>query len=308
MSSKIDNNELLESCLRIRLIEEKIVKEYYTDVIQSPVHLSIGQEAVAVGLVKALKKKDTLFINYRGHAYYLARNGALFPFFAELCGKQAGISKGKAGSMHLSSASENIIGASAVVGTSISNAVGFALGSRYKKDKDITVVVFGDGATEQGTFHESLNFAALYNVPILFLCEDNGLAVHSNLRERHAYDHEKFAKSYGIECNSLYNATDPSEVFNFCNIAINKIRENNKPQFVTIQTKRYYSHVGVGLDFDAGYRDENEIINWKKNDPVITYMKTINHLETIKEEINIEFENAVKSSASLQSEILTDVY
>jgi pyruvate dehydrogenase E1 component alpha subunit len=305
---KNNNNELLEACLKIRLVEEKIIQEYKTDAIQSPVHLSIGQEAVAVGLVKALNDKDTLFINYRGHAYYLAREGALFPFFAELCGKQAGISKGKAGSMHLSSVSKNIIGASAVVGTSISNAVGFALGSKYKKDNNVSVVVFGDGATEQGTFHESLNFASLSDVPVLFVCEDNGLAVHSKVSDRHSYNHETFAETYGIECNTLSNGSDPYEVFQFCQEAVDKVRLNQKPQFITIKTRRYYEHVGVGLDFEAGYRDEEEIIKWKKNDPIIAYMNSINYLEELKNEINTAFEAALSSEPTSQSEILTDVY
>ena len=167
--------------------EEKIIELYPSDLIQSSVHLSIGQEAAAVGVCANLNLDDWVFINYRGHAFYLAKGGPLPEFFAELMGKKNGQSKGKAGSMHLASPKQGVMGASAVVGSTISHAVGAALMAKIKNEKKIFVTNFGDGALEQGVSHESFNFASLYKVPVLFLCEDNNLAVHSPKSERQSF-------------------------------------------------------------------------------------------------------------------------
>ena len=161
--------ELFYEALRIRLVEEKIIELYPSDIIQSPDHLSIGQEAVAVGVCSNLDRDDWILINYRGHAFYLAKGAPLPEFFAELMGKKNGQSKGKAGSMHMASPAQGVMGASAVVGSTISHAVGAALISKLKKENTIFVTNFGDGALEQGALHESLNFASLYKTPVLFL-------------------------------------------------------------------------------------------------------------------------------------------
>ena len=166
---------LIRKSLRIRMVEEKIIELYPSDQIQSPVHLSIGQEAVAVGVCAHLNKNDWVFINYRGHAFYLAKGGPLPEFFAELMGKRTGLSKGKAGSMHLAAPEQGVIGASAVVASTISHAVGAALASKIKGDKErVFVANFGDGAMEEGVFYESLNFAALHQVPIYFFVKTMG--------------------------------------------------------------------------------------------------------------------------------------
>ena len=192
--TKNSGNTLLYNCLRIRLVEQRIAELYPTDLIQSPVHLSIGQEAVAVGVCANLQVDDWVFINYRGHAFYLAKGGPLPEFFAELMGRRTGLSKGKAGSMHLAAPEVGVIGASAVVASTISHAVGAALAAKIRRQSGrIFVANFGDGATEQGVFHESLNFASLHRLPVLFLCEDNGLAVHSSVRERQSYDLKRLA-------------------------------------------------------------------------------------------------------------------
>ena len=182
-------SDLLVKCFRIRLIEEKIIDLYPSDVIQSPIHLSIGQEAVAVGVCENLRNEDWVFINYRGHAFYLAKGGPLPEFFSELMGKKTGLSKGKAGSMHLAAPKQGIIGASAVVASTISHAVGAALAAKIKNESNrVFVSDFGDGAMEQGVFFESLNFASIHKLPVLFLCEDNGLAVHTGKSDRQAFN------------------------------------------------------------------------------------------------------------------------
>ena len=303
-----NNTDLVEKGLYIRLVEEKISEVYNSDVIQSPVHLSIGQEAVAIGVCDAMGKNDMLFINYRGHAYYLARNGNLIPFFGELCGKDIGISGGKAGSMHLSNYDEKIVGASAVVCSSLSNAVGYALGEKIKKKNSITVVVIGDGATEQGSFHESLNLAALLAVPILIICEDNGLAVHSSLNDRHAFNLENFANNYGIDSEVVERGYDPYTVSEACRNAKKQILSSRKPYFLTIKTRRYLEHVGVLEDFDAGYRSRQEIDDWKKNDPIEKIRANKELVLKINKEIDKALTFVLKQPEPSQKTLLEDVY
>lgn len=273
------------------MVEEKIIELYPSDLIQSPVHLSIGQESVAVGVCSNLNIDDWIFINYRGHAFYLAKGGPLPEFFAELMGKKFGQSKGKAGSMHLASPREGVMGASAVVGSTISHAVGAALVSKIKNEKKIFVANFGDGAMEQGVFHESLNFASLYKTPILFLCEDNNLAVHSPKYERQAFDLKTIVSSYNIPFYEIDNGYNFLKVQEQSKIAIDQVRTSRKPVFLKIKTARYKEHVGPNEDFIFGYRDIKKIEKWKDLDPLI-YDKKL-YAEFFNE-INTEIEDAVK--------------
>jgi len=189
---------MLAQALRIRLVEERVIALYPSDKIQSPVHLSIGQEMVAVGVCQSLTPRDLLFCSYRSHAFYLAKGGDLGEMFAELYGKVTGCARGKGGSMHLAAADVGLMGASAVVASVIPHAVGAALAAK-RLGKDHTIVaVFGDGATEEGVYHESLNFAALHALPVIFVCENNGLAVHARQAARQAYRITSLAKTYGI--------------------------------------------------------------------------------------------------------------
>lgn len=300
--------DLFYQSIRIRMAEEKIIELYPSDLIQSPVHLSIGQEAVAVGICANLNVDDWVFINYRGHAFYLAKGGPMPEFFAELMGKKNGLSKGKAGSMHLASPKHGIMGASAVVGSTISHAVGAALVSKIKNEKRIFVANFGDGALEQGVLHESLNFASLYKVPTLFLCEDNNLAVHSPKSERQSFSLKSLISSYDIpfyEINEGYNFI---KIQQKSKIAIDHVRDACRPVFLKINTARYKEHVGTGEDFSAGYRNESDIDKWKKLDPLITDKKMY---AKFSEKINNEIENAVKfgieSSFPIREDLLSDV-
>ena len=161
---------LFEQALKIRLVEEDIIARYHTDKIQSPVHLSIGQEAVAVGICHSLSDHDLLFSTYRSHAFYLAKGGNLNAMMAELYGRVDGCCQGKGGSMHLAAPEVGFVGTSAVVASSISNAVGSALAAKLLNKEQLNVVVFGDGATEEGSYHESLNYASLHQVPVIFIC------------------------------------------------------------------------------------------------------------------------------------------
>lgn len=300
--------ELFYEALRIRLVEEKIIELYPSDLIQSPVHLSIGQEAVAVGVCANLNQDDWIFINYRGHAFYLAKKGPMPELFAELMGRKTGQSRGKAGSMHLASPDQGVMGASAVVGSTISHAVGAALISKIKKESKIFITNFGDGALEQGVLHESLNFASLYKTPVLFLCEDNNLAVHSPPSERRAFSIEELVSSYGIPYFEIDHGYDFIGVKNQSKKAIGIVREARTPVFLKVNTARYKEHVGPGEDFNAGYRSRAEMDKWKALDPLIVDNALFEEFfGKISEEIEDAVQFAINSPSPSKEDLLTDV-
>lgn len=272
-------DELFRQALLIRRVEEKIIERYWDDVIQSPVHLSIGQEAVAVGLCSLLKPEDRVFGTYRSHAVFLAKGGDLKRLFAELFGKEPGHCKGKAGSMHLAAPEVGAMGASAIVASAIPHAVGDALAARLSKDGRLSVAFFGDGAAEEGVFHESLNFAALKKLPVLFVCENNGLAVHAKTNERQSFDLAGLAKAYGIPFFRVDDGTDPWRVQEALSPVIEAARSGKGPQFVEIRTCRYKEHVGPGEDLNAGYRAGAEVEVWKARDPLLTDKDRIDRFE-----------------------------
>lgn len=309
MEKSENYKNLFYQAMRIRLVEEKVIELYPSDLIQSPVHLSIGQESVAVGVCSNLNLDDWVFINYRGHAFYLAKGGPLPKFFAELMGKKNGQSKGKAGSMHLASPKEGVMGASAVVGSTISHAVGAALVAKIKNEKKrIFVTNFGDGALEQGTIHESLNFASLYKVPVLFLCEDNNLAVHSPKLERQSFCLKSLVSSYSIPYYEIEEGFDFLKVQQKSKIAIDEVRKFKSPVFLKINTARYKEHVGPGEDFFSGYRDESEINKWKKLDPLIYDKETYNEfLHKINNEINNAVKFGINAPLPDRNDLLSDV-
>lgn len=300
--------KLFYSSLRIRMVEEKIIELYPSDLIQSPVHLSIGQEAVAVGVCQSLKTEDKVFINYRGHAFYLAKGGNLEKFFAELMGRKTGMSGGKAGSMHLAAPEVGIMGASAVVASTISHAVGAALAAKIRGDDRLSIANFGDGAIEQGVFYESLNFAALHQLPVIFLCEDNGLAIHACKAERQSFDIRLLIESFGMKYVKIDEGFDFVHIAEISKIAFDEVREYKRPVFLHIKTARYYEHVGPGLDFSYGYRDEESINSWKKFDPLINDIRLAEkYSRLIKSEIDQAVEFAIHSPFPFPGDLNTDV-
>jgi len=260
--------KLFRKALLVRLFEEKLIELYPFDKIQSPVHLSIGQEAVAVGVCEQLQVEDLVFITYRGHAFYIAKGGDLKLMMAELYGRANGVSKGKAGSMHLAAPQVGVMGASAVVASTVSLAVGAALANRLRGKPALSVVCFGDGATEQGTYHESLNFAALYRLPTLFLCENNGLAVHATLAERQSYKIHEHARAYGIETVRIDEGWDFLKIGDITREVVAAMRKDGCPRLIEVMTCRYKEHVGPGEDYAAGYRSFSDIEAWMARDPL----------------------------------------
>lgn len=301
--------KLFKEALRIRLVEEKIIELYPSDKVQSPVHMSIGQEAVAVGCCAALKSDDILFATYRSHAFYLAKGGNLNQMFAELYGRIDGGCKGKAGSMHLAAPDVGFMGASAVVASSIPHAVGAALAAKRRKTGQVIISVFGDGATEEGVCHEALNFAALHKLPVVFLCEDNGLAVHSPLEARQAYQLDKLPETYGIKTTVLENAMDFVSVQEMTQNVVDEVRAGNGPAFMLMKTYRYKEHVGPGDDFDSGYRAKCDYDKWSALDPLIQDQGLYNAFKAeLEEEIAIAVEFAEKSPWPTRDELLKDVW
>ena len=300
---------LFQQALRIRRVEEKVIELYPSDKIQSPVHLSIGQEAVAVGVCAALNREDLIFATYRGHAFYLAKGGDLKQLFAELYGKVTGCARGKAGSMHLVAKEVGFMGCSAVVASTIPHAVGAALAAKQLGKSYLSVAVFGDGATDEGVYHESLNYAALHKLPVVFVCENNGLAVHSSCERRQTYKITEHAKTYGLKTWQVLEGYDPVAIFRVFNEASAYTRETGSPTFLEIMTCRYKEHVGIGEDHHAGYRSPEELEQWKAKDPLITDAQLYAELlPAIDQEIDEAVAFAEASAWPPAEELLTHVY
>ena len=240
---------------RIRRVEEEVAAVYPTDKIKSPVHLSIGQEAVSVGVCEALRGDDVVFGSYRSHALYLAKGGDLRKMIAELYGKVDGCAKGKGGSMHLIDASARVMGASAVVGTTIPQAVGFAYAVKLQRKDSVVVSVFGDGAVDEGVFHESLNFAALKSLPIIFVCENNFYAIHTHqLKRQKLANICERARVHGMPAEQISD-NDVMRIYENVKRSAEKLRSGESgPVFFECLTYRLKEHVGPNEDFKLGYR------------------------------------------------------
>ena len=300
--------ELFYKALRIRLAEERIIELYPSDKIQSPVHLSIGQEAVAVGVCQSLLSTDFVFCSYRSHAFYLAKGGDLRQFFAELYGKETGCGRGKGGSMHFAAPEVGLMGASAVVASTIPLAVGAALAAKRLKKDQVIVAAFGDGATDEGVYHESLNFAVLHQLPVIFLCENNGLAVHSRLKARQAYQIQQHARSYGVSTTFIAEGYDGVAVYHAFSEIVSQVRKKQIPHFVEVLTYRYREHVGPNEDYETGYRSRQELEEWKLRDPlVLDKALKEKYLPPILREINDAVQFAEVSPWPTQEQLLTDV-
>ena len=303
-----DRSDLLRECLRIRRAEEQIVSNYHLDLIQSPVHLSIGQEAVAVGVCSCMEPGDLIYANYRSHAYYLAKGGSIRRFFAELCGREGGCSGAKGGSMHLSAPEVGFMGTSAIVASSLPNAAGSALFQRNQGNGRLTVAVIGDGATEEGVYHETMNFAGLQSLPLLVVIEDNGLAVHIGKHDRQSYNIRDHALTYGVRVIETGPAHSPSAVAECVEAATREVRKG-VPHVILTETFRGLEHVGVNEDFDAGYRQEEAWRNWQTADwSTDTWLTRISDEATIREEIDEAWDWALDQPLAHTSRLLEDVY
>jgi TPP-dependent pyruvate/acetoin dehydrogenase alpha subunit len=303
-----DYERLFYQCLRIRLVEEKIADIYPTDKIQSPVHLSIGQEHISVGICSGLRKNDLVFGTYRGHAIYLAKGGCLKKMFAELYGKTSGFGKGKAGSMHFSAPDVGMMGASAVVASTIPHAVGSALAAKVRKTEQVITCFFGEGATGEGVYHESLNFASKHQLPILFICENNDLSIYTKTHEVHSFSLVEHAKVYGISSQVIEKGWDLELIASEGGSCIQAIRSGSGPRFMEIKTYRYRQHVGPNEDYDLGYRSRDELKYWQDRDPLIQDSTLVKKFRSrIEDEIQEALEFAENSNFPVKEDLFSDI-
>ena len=255
--------------LRIRLVEETIAQLYHEQEMRCPVHLSIGQEAVAVGACAAISRQDYAMSGHRSHAHYLAKGGSLPAMMAEIYGKVTGCCRGKGGSMHLIDRSAGFLGAVPIVGSTIPIAVGTALTAKMQGASTVSLAFFGEGATEEGVFHESMNFASLLKLPIVFVCENNLYSVYTPLSSRQPSHREVFAQAgaHGVEGHRA-DGNDLPTVYQYVREAVAKARRGEGPTFLEFETYRWREHCGPNFDNDIGYRSPEEYELWKTRCPL----------------------------------------
>lgn len=256
--------KLFRDMLLVRRVEERIAALYPEGDIRCPVHLSIGQEAVAAGVCAALGHLDYAISAHRSHAHYINKGGSLKKMFAELYGKATGCSGGVGGSMHLIDLQHNFLGCVPIVGATIPIGVGAALGLKLHGNKAVVAVFFGDGAVETGAFHEALNYAALHKLRVLFVCEDNGLSVNTPVRDRQpSRNIGEIAAGYRIAAGEYYGQ-DVATVHRTASRAVEEIRATGHPTLFVYQTHRFAEHCGPAYTIDPAtdpvklYRDHLE--------------------------------------------------
>lgn len=288
-------NKLYREMLRIRRIEEAIAERYPEQKMRCPVHLSIGQEAIAVGVCSLLCRSDKVFSNHRAHAHFLAKGGNLKKMIAEIYGKEAGCCGGYGGSMHLVDLEAGFLGSTPIVGGTIPLAVGSAFASWYNEEEVVTAVFFGEGATEEGVFAESLNFASLKKLPILFICENNLYSVYSPLSVRQPSSRSRvgFAEAHGI-LSIQGDGNNLEEVVALTERGLENIRSGKGPAFLEFSTYRFREHCGPNVDTHLGYRSEEEYNYWVEKDP----LKEVT-MESEEKEIEKEIQEAFAYAVSM---------
>jgi len=317
------HEKLYRTMLRIRYCEESFVDPILNKEINCPVHLYSGEEAIATGVCAALEKTDYIFGTHRSHGHYLAKGGNMVSLIAEIYGREDGCSRGRGGSMHLIDPELGIMGAAPIVAGTISLAVGAALASFIRKDNRVTVSFFGDGATGEGVLYESLNFAALKKLPIVFVCENNLYATHMPILEcRSKNNIYEIAKPFGIETDVI-DGNDVLKVYDAGRKAIDKCRRGDGPVFLEFMTYRLRGHVGPDDNIQGTHKDirpNEEVELWKKRDPIVKYEKFLldkgifsaNLLQEIRVEIEQEVQNnfkiALKSPYPRKGELFKYVF
>ena len=290
--------DLLYWMLLMRKFEEKSAQLYTKEKIRGFLHLYVGEEAVATGVLQALKPEDYVLGTYREHAHALARDLDPGAIMAEMYGKQEGCSRGRGGSMHLFDKEKNFFGGNAIVAGHLPLSTGMALASKKLKKDNITVCFFGEGAAAEGVFHEAFNLASLWKVPVLFVCENNLYAMGTALRYTHAVQElEKKGSAYGIESMTV-DGMDLLKVMDAANKAVEQVRSNGEPYFLVCNTYRFRAH----SMFDAElYREKAEVEEWKKRDPIPKFREYLlkenlmieEQLQEIEEKVNSEIQKAV---------------
>lgn len=306
--------------LRIRKFEEKVVELYPAQDMRSPVHLYIGHEAIATGVCLNLRKDDYVSSNHRGHGHCIAKGMDMRLMLAEFYGKKTGYCKGKGGSMHLVDPENGVLGTSAIVGGGLPLAVGAALASVMQGNERVSVAFFGDGAVDEGSFHESLNFASLKKLPVVFVCENNFYATNSHQSARHSNnDIACLAEGYMMP-SVCVDGNDVITVFETARNAINRARSGKGPTFMECRTYRWKAHVGPDCDVEKGCRPREELDQWVKRCPVKRFRELLLDENVLSEsemlelarQVDEEIEEAVifakNSPLPSPTELYEDVY
>ena len=270
--------QLHATMLRIRLVEERVAELVEVGEIRCPCHLYTGQEAIAAGVCAALSREDYVWGGHRSHGHYIAKGGNLRALIAELYGKATGCAQGRGGSMHLIAQDVGILGTVPLVAATIPLAVGSALASKLRHDRRVSVAFFGDGAMEEGHCHESLNLAALYRLPLVFVCENNLYASHLGLLERRAHDRlEKFGDAHGVAALRVDGNAVESVYLHACD-AVARARSGRGPTLLVCDTYRWRGHVGAAWDMDVGVKRRDELQQWLERDPVASLAHRLHEL------------------------------
>lgn len=286
--------------LLIRLVEERIGELVSAGEIKTPCHLSIGQEAIAAGVCAALSRQDTVWGGHRSHGHYLAKGGDLPEMMAEVFGRVTGCSKGRGGSMHLVAPAQGLYGTVPLVGATIPLAVGAGLASKLRHEPHVAVAFFGDGATEEGHFHESLNLAALYRLPVLFVCENNFYSTHMPLSARRLKDNIVQAADAAGMPGIRLDGNDVLAVLDDTRQAVAQARAGAGPCLLECRTYRWRGHVGPAWDLEVGERRRSELDEWMPKDPILRLRRRLieegqstNELDALEPAIRGEIEAAV---------------
>lgn len=309
--------EMLWKMVEIRLFEEKVFELYGQNLVPGTIHLYAGEEAVAVGVCSALEKEDYITSTHRGHGHCIAKGADLNRTMAEILGKQTGYCKGKGGSMHIADFAIGMLGATAVVGAGLPIAVGAALSAKLRGTKQVVACFFGEGASNQGTFHESLNFASVWRLPVVFVCENNLYAMGTRQSRVMNIDNvADRATAYGLP-GMMVDGNDVLAVYEAALAAVKRSRKGEGPTLIECKTYRHKGHSRVD---PAKYRPKDEVQEWLGKDPVKLLKKRLiqesvlseSEIAGIEKEIEARIEEAVKFAVAspfpTPQEALQDVY
>jgi pyruvate dehydrogenase E1 component alpha subunit len=286
--------------LRIRKLHLRVEAHYLENEMKTPIHLYIGQEAVAVGVCANLTKEDYINSNHRGHGHYLAKGGNLRALVAELFCKETGCSKGRGGSMHLVDVSVGHYGSSSIVGGGIPIGTGMGLAIKMKKKPFVSVIFFGDGAADEGVLYESINFAVLKKLPVIFVLENNQYSVCSHVSARQAGDNIFHSLPPELLFTRKIDGNDVLKVYETARQAVQHSRSGLGPSFIECKTYRIAAHAGCESQDFKGYRTWEEVEEWRRRCPLATYQKklletsiiTLSEIESMEKEIDAELDEA----------------
>ena len=309
--------EIYRCMVQLRRFEQRAYDLFMRGLVKGTSHLAIGQEAIAAGFAAAMRPDDWTFCTYRGHAHTLARGASMTACMAELLGRDNGICGGKSGSMHLTSVEHGAMGSYAIIGAHLPIAAGAAWSAQARGTEQVAVCFFGDGTTNIGAFHEALNLAAVWELPVVFVCENNLYMEYTAIDEVTAVEHPAAdrASAYGLE-SLIVDGNDPDAVFTLASKVIERARQGQGPSLVEAKT---YRHGGHSRADPGEYRPDEEVSEWLSRDPLETYPQRLSEdgvdpdaLQRIVDEVEQEVEEATEAAKAAPTpssdKIMTDVW